>query len=445
MKIVSIKQVPGRKKVYNIETKNHNNYLANGVLVHNCFAYMLKTNNATACEAVLKPVNVNNLIRGISGEARDNRNRLMYEHFYSKKFLLHWGGMADPFCNFEHTNNTGLPLLKALGDLNYPTLFSFKGRTLMEDKYMKVFSDYAAQRNFAFQISMVTGDDKLASLVEMGVPSPTQRLRMIKALSDMGYWTILRLRPFIIGITDESLDDLLYAALDAGIQGISTEFFALDSRSNTGMRARYDWLAKLVGVKDLTRYFRDLSPRERGSYLRLNRFVKEPYVRKIYEFCLRHNLTLGVSDPDFKELCTSGSCCAMPDVYEPNPLLQNWSTNQLTYHLKNLRKHYHRTGECGTLHFNTVFGEEATYLDSYELTNDHIAVTHMCAADRRVRTFRSILQDEWNNLRAPGNPRNYFHGKVMPVGLDEDNNLIYAYDPSDYENRWTQEGISLTH
>lgn len=410
-----------------------------------CFSYALKTNNSTASVTPLKPVNVRNLIKGLEGRASDNRNRLMYEHFFSRKFLLHWGGMADPFCNFEKANNDGFALLEALGGLNYPTLFSFKGRTIMDEKYLRLFQTYATQSNFAFQVSIVTGDDRLAAKVEMGVPSVKQRLNMIKVLSDMGYWTILRLRPFIIGVTDEGLDDLLHAALEAGINGISTEFFALDSRCNAGMRARYEWLGRLMGVDNLVKYFRDLSPSERGSNLRLNRLVKEPHIRKIYEFCAAYGLTLGISDPDFKELCTSGSCCAMPDSFPQNPLLQNWSTSQLTYHLKNLRKNYHLTGECGTLKFNEVFGTDATYLDSFELTNDHIAVTHMCAADRRIRTFRTILQEEWNNLRAPGNPRNYFHGKVIPVGLDTNGDLIFQYYPSDYEHRWKEEGILLTH
>ena len=55
----------------------------------------------------------------------DVKTRRYYEAFYKKKFLLHWGGLADPFCNFEKSNRKGYKLLKALGEENYPTLFSF--------------------------------------------------------------------------------------------------------------------------------------------------------------------------------------------------------------------------------------------------------------------------------------------------------------------------------
>ena len=118
------------------------------------------------------------------------------------------------------------------------------------------------------------------------------------------------------------------------------------------MHTRYDWLAKLIGTKDLMAYYNALSPAERGSYMRLNRDIKEQHIRKIYEFCQKHGLVLGVSDPDFKELCTSGSCCAMPDSFPENPEMCNWSTAQLTYHVKNARIAYHKTGEEQLIKFN---------------------------------------------------------------------------------------------
>lgn len=427
-------------------TFDHHNSCALGCLF--CFSYFQKSNNPTVKDMTLKSANIGSLINAISGSPSDARGRMFYRHFYSKRFLLHWGGMADPFCNFEHTNRTGLPLLRVLGELDYPTLFSFKGRTILDEAYLQLFQDFSSQKNFAFQVSMVTADPKMSAKVEIGVPSPAKRLEIIKTLSDMGYWTILRLRPFIIGITDESLDDLLNMALEAGISAISTEFFALDARANVGMKTRYDWLAKLVGVDNLMKYFKDLSPRERGGYMRLNRLVKEPYVRKIYQFCVENGLVLGISDPDFKELNFSGSCCGMPDTYPDNPLLCNWTRNQLTYHIKEMRKAFHYVDRDQDLdmllYYNNVFPADVSYLDDTELTNDHVSVAGMCNAERYAHTYRSILRNHWNNLRSPANPRNYFHGKLMPVDVDEQGDLVFRYNPSEYEERWTRDGIDLT-
>jgi len=289
---------------------------------------------------------------------------------------------------------------------------------------------------------MVTSDEKMASKVEIGIPSPQKRLEAMGMLSKMGYWTILRLRPYIIGVTDESIDSLLEAALDAGINAISMEFYALDARASEDAKKRYDWLGRIVGTKNLMEYYSKLSPSERGGYRRLNRLVKEIHVKKVYKFCIENGLEFGCSDPDFKELTTTGSCCAMPDKYPKNPLLENWTKQQMTYHLKEARRKYHSTGEIAQFKFNEVYKDEP-YLDHPGIAGDHIIGCGLCAADSSGMTYRKILRGYWDNLRSYANPRNYFHGKVIPCGIDEHQDLIYAYNPMPYEKRWVEEGINL--
>jgi len=426
-------------------TFDHYNFCSLSCLY--CFAYFFKSNNPAIKEHSLKAVDPNKIIKALEGNPKNKRGELLYKHFFSKEFLIHWGGMADPFCNFEKVNKIGYPIMEALGDLNYPCLFSFKGPSIRNSEYLKLFDKYKKQSNFAFQISIITNSDKMSKNIEIGVPPTSKRIETLKILSDMGYFTILRLRPFIIGISDEGLEDLLHRSLEAGIQGVSMEFFALDARANIGMKERYSWLSKFMGIDDLMKYFKDLSPSERGGYMRLNRLIKEPFVKKVYKFCIKNNLVFGCSDPDFKELCTSGSCCGMPDYYPKNPKLENWTHNQLTYHIKEMRKAYHKENgkKLITLTFNDVYpiNESTSYLEDIELTNDHVAVTSMTNTERYHHSYRTILQKHWNNLNSPGNPRNYFHGKLMPFKLDEEGNLIYRYKEDEYEQIWKEEGISL--
>lgn len=434
-----------KKFVYNIETTPNNNYFANNILVHNCsyscafcFSYFQKSSNPAIKNKDLKAININRMIKELDGTI----DSLFYRHFYKRKFVLHWGGLADPFCNFELLHFSGLPLVEKLGELNYPTIFSTKGAAIVHPNYLKVWDKCADQKNFAFQVSMVTADDDLSRQVEVDVPPPSFRFKVMKEMSDRGYWTILRLRPFIIGITDPSLDEMLDKALKAGINAISTEFFAIDNRCNVGMRTRYDSLAKLIGVDDLQKYFAALSPSERGGYMRLNRHIKEPFIKKMYKFCIEHGLTFACSDPDFKELNFSGSCCGLTDHFPANPLLENWTKNQMTYHLKELRKLYHTTGECGELRFDEVYRGES-YLEDHRLAQDHPTVIGRCTAERMLLTPRIIVQEQWNNSNSPANPRNYFHGILMPCGKDEFGNLKFKYNPQEYEAEWVSEGINL--
>ena len=424
-------------------TFDHYNFCSLGCIY--CFAYVFKSNNPSVKEQVgLQPVNWKKQIAAMEGKTKRGRGSLFYKHFYEKRFLLHWGGLADPFCNFESKNSVGLKLIRALGHNSYPTLFSFKGDTIFKAPYIKTFEHYAHQQNFAFQISIITNSDELSQKVEIGVPNTSRRLEAMKLLSDMGYYTILRLRPFIIGVSEEGLDELLDRSYRAGARGVSMEFFAMDSRANLGMRKRHEWLAQIIGVDNLEEYFRILSPSERGGYMRLNRLVKEAYVRQVYEFCIKHGMVFACSDPDFKELNTSGSCCAMPDNFEKNPELQNWTRSQLTYHVKEARKAYHKNGELRDFYFGEVYGNES-YLDEVGFASDHVSTVGEPTAIVNIRTQRNILQDKWNNLRSPANPRNYLHGKVMPIStLDKEGNLVYRYNPSEYEGRWVKEAVDLT-
>lgn len=424
-------------------TFDHFSFCSYGCLY--CFAYFFKSNNPLHInqELKLKSINAEHIIAALRGNPTNKAQRIFHRHFYHRKFLLHWGGLADPFCNFEATNLTGYPLIRELARQNYPTLFSTKGIALFHRKYEKLFGKYSGQKNFAFQISIVVNSDETARELEIGVPSTTKRLEMIKMLSDMGYWTILRLRPYIIGISDEGIDELLDRALEAGINAVSMEFFALDARANVGMKARYDWIAKMVGVKNLMKYFASLSPPERGGYMRLNRLVKEHHVERVYRFCVDNGLIFACSDPDFKELNMSGSCCGMPDYYPDNPLLENWTRAQLTYHIKEARRLYHTTGELHKFVFDEVYTGES-YLTDKEVANEHVSVIGRPCGERYQLTQKLILQEQWNNLHSPANPRNYFHGKMSPIGLDREGNLVYRYVPSEYEERWLQKGIDLT-
>lgn len=444
IKKITRKKLPEKIKVYNIECKPNSNYFANRILIHNCFAVMQKTNNPSFSNK-LHAVNYQKLISAISGKSLSGRNKNLYKHFFSKRFVLHWGGLADPFCNFEKSNNIGYEIIKELALEKYPTLFSFKGSAIFRPNFEKLFSKYSHQKNFAFQVSIIAPSDEMSRKIEVGVPVTSKRLKAIKYLSDMGYWTVLRLRPFIIGITDDGLDDLLYKAKDAGIKAVSMEFVAIDLRQNKHLEKRYEWMGKLIGTDKFLEYFKALSPSERGGYLRLNRLVKERFVKQIYKFCVDNNILFACSDPDYKELNMSGSCCGMPDNYKENREMQNWSRSQLTFHLKEARKHFHLDGRTTKFKFDKVFNpKKDTFLLESNFTNDHISVSTKTASERQCLTYLEIARTVWNNLRSPGNPRNYFHGKMKPTRVDENENYVYAYEPSEYEERWAKEGIDLT-
>ena len=66
---------------------------------------------------------------------------------------------------------------------------------------MSLFARHA--HNWHVKISIITSDETKAKIVEKGVPSPQERFDAIKRLSDIGIHVTLRLRPYIIGVSDD--------------------------------------------------------------------------------------------------------------------------------------------------------------------------------------------------------------------------------------------------
>lgn len=409
-----------------------------------CFSHAQKDINPGTKEAPLQGVNPEKLFKMIDGNLHTKEGELFYKHFFKEQFLFHWGGLADSFCHYERKYNTSYDILDGLLERKYPVMFSSKGPAITDDKYVQLFEKYAKQNTMAFQFSIVTADDALARKVEPGVPSPTERFEYMKVLSDMGYWTILRLRPFIIGISDHTLPEMLQKAYESGAKAVSTEFYAVDQRCVGSMKKATIKMGNMMGIDNIFEYFTKLSPGERGGYCRLNRDVKEMYVKYMYKFCIEHDMVFACSDPDFKELSMTGNCCGLPEVH-PTASLNNWSNWQMTAFLKEARRHYHKTGKLLQFHFHEVYGRKDWIFDEIALSHQDIGCTKYPYTQRKQLTLRHLLQDKWNNPKSYANPHNYFHGKIEPVGLDDaGKNIVYRYNVDDYERRWVDEGIDLT-
>jgi len=411
-----------------------------------CFsAQFSKSNPAVKGRNDLGAVKIEKLIDIMSGKYPDNP---YYQNFFKHRFILHWGGLTEPFCSIESEVGEGYKLLEYLADVKYPTVFSSKGYCLFlgnkkHKHYEKLFADNAKYKNFMFAHSIIVDSDATASKIEPNTPSTTDRIRSMKTLSDMGYWNILRLRPFMIGISDVGLENMMHRCADAGAKAISTEFFALDNRCVALLDENMKEIDKITGFNTFD-YLKKLSPTERGGYMRGNRDAKESFVKRLYKTCLETGMQFNISDPDYKELNMSDSCCGLPEKYPENPEMENYTRGQLTGHLRRLRRRYWQSGGTDKiLTFDMVEKDIANnWMSDPRYYGDSIKCWQI---DYGIKTgHKKELMNTWNNLRSAACPYNYFHGKIKPIGKDERDMLIYEYVPHPYEYRWQKEGIDLT-
>lgn len=355
-------------------------------------------------------------------ETHGNTSGVIYEYFIKNRIPLHIGGLSDAFDYFEKQYKVGLKVIKFLDSINYPTIFSTKGTLMTEPEYLEVFK--RNPKNWTFQFSIITSDDEKAKIVEAGAPSPTERLKAMKIMSDIGCKTILRFRPYIIGLSNLTAKDLIAKAKDSGASAISCEFFCLDTRMNENTKKRYDILTKVIGF-DIIEYYRKLSINM--GYLRLNRKVKEKYALEVYKEGRRLNMNVSFSDPDFKELGCSGCCCGLTKEEI------NYSHGQFTEALIYARKN-------GTVTWDFI-AKDLEWTKSIIVDDTGIPMISEHADGRDKVVFKSIANQSlfdyfrtiWNNPVSEKSPYKYFHCILRPIGLDLNKNIIYKYIKQDYE------------
>lgn len=325
---------------------------------------------------------------------------------------IQWGGLSDQFDGFEKRHGVTLELLKFFKEINYPICFSTKATWVFDDpRYTELFRN---QPNWNMKFSIITLNKENARMIERGVPSPQKRIEAIRkwsALNPNGGAT-LRLRPFIIGVSDKDYEDLIRAAAEAGADAVSTEFFCLETRAPN--RKNYDIISECCGF-DVMKFYRKYS--HGSGYLRLSRKIKEPYVRRMKELCEELGLRFYVSDAHFKELCTNSCCCGLPESWD-------YSRGNFSYALQFAR-------ENGRVRWADI-EKDLDHLANFEWIKAEGYNTRDTGARAKFNgmSMKDFLRWQWNTPSSANSPWRLFENVLVPDGLDEDMNIIYRYNRS---------------
>ena len=251
----------------------------------------------------VKSINVEKVKKIFSLEDKKSQ---FYEYVKDKR-PIQYGGLSDQFDGFEKKYGKTYELLKYLKEINYPICFSTKSAWVFRDpKYQELFK---GADNWNVKFSIITLDEEDAKKIEVGVESPQKRLEAMKIYTSLNKGgATLRLRPFIPGVSDKTYLDLIRAAKEAGATAVTTEFFCLEMRSIKQAKEHYDVISECAGF-DIVDIYRKHSLGT--GYLRLNRKVKEKYIKKMQELCNELGLRFYVSDAHFKECSNNCCCCAL--------------------------------------------------------------------------------------------------------------------------------------
>ena len=359
----------------------------------------------------LKSVSISSMKNIINLKNENNQ----FHNFFKEKKVLQWGGLADPFDMFEKKHGVGLELLKEFHKKKYPICFSTKGTWWLKDeRYLELFRT-APFWNVKF--SIITYNKEKAKIIERGVPSPEERVEAMKKYNEINPkgGATLRLRPFIIGLSNLDYVELIEKSAKAGVTALSTEFFCLETRNTGDLAKKYQKMSEVIGF-DIVDFYKMNS--SGSGYLRLNHKVKRPYIEKMEKLCKKLGIRFYVSDAHHKDKCEGGCCCGLDNSW-------NYSKGQLTEMLvlaKNREDHlvYWKDMEPHLQNFKTFLWRRAENFNT---------------SGNRARTKRwdwsmyDYIKDNWNTPNNAKSPYKYFKGLLRPIKLDNSGNVVYKYIP----------------
>ena len=356
----------------------------------------------------VKSINVEKVKKIFSGE---NKNSQFYKYVKDRR-PIQFGGLSDQFDGFERKYGKTYELLKYLREINYPICFSTKSAWVFHDpKYRELFK---GADNWNMKFSIITLDEDDARKIEVGVPTPRERLAAMKEYTQLSKGgATLRFRPFIIGVSDKTYLDLIRAAADAGATAVTTEFFCLEMRSVKIANEHYKTISECCGF-NIVEFYRKYS--QSSGYLRLNRKIKEPYIEKMQQLCHDLGMRFYVSDAHFKECSDNCCCCA---------LNKDWN-----YSRGHFGAALHIAKKTGSVRFSDIESDmyfldfPVTMADGFNINSSENKAMY------DGMSMKEYLRFLWNNPNRGQSPYKIFGKVLIPDGYDEDRNIIYKYNDS---------------
>ncbi len=237
--------------LYDISTGT-GDFIANGVISHNCFArnthtYLDLDPGHDFDSRIIVKVNAPALLR-----------RELAKPSWSGGHIA-MGTNVDCYQRAEGKYRLMRGILAALRDFANPFSILTKGTLILRD--LDLLRQAAEVTSVALSVSVGFVDEELWRSVEPGTPSPRRRLDVVRQLTDAGFEVGVLMAPILPGLTDD--DESIQATVSAIAASGAVSATPLPLHLRTGAR---DWYLNWLGRTrpDLLPRYRELF--RRGAY-----------------------------------------------------------------------------------------------------------------------------------------------------------------------------------
>lgn len=182
----------------------------------------------------------------------------------------------------------------------------------------------------------------------------------------------------------------------------------METRASEKTKENYKKISELCGF-DIVDYYRKHS--YGSGYLRLNRKVKEPYVRNMKELARSLGMRFYVSDAHFKECSDNTCCCGLDSGWE-------YSRGHFAKALQIAKKR-------GCVHWSDIESEMGHLCFQYVLADGYNLGAPESSSKFHGLTMKEYLRYLWNSPRSGKSPYKAFGAVLRPNGFDENKDIIY--------------------
>lgn len=204
--VVSVEALGVQLPMYDITTGT-GNFIANGVVSHNCYArsshqYLGFGAGTDFDRKIVVKTNIAERLR---------------EEFHRPSWkgeVIAFSGNTDCYQPLEANYGLTRRCLEICREYRNPVGIITKGALIRRD--IDLLADMAREISVSVSVSIPFADDATGRVVEPGASLPSQRFETLKLLSDAGIDTTIAIAPVIPGLTDGDIATLLRRARAAG-------------------------------------------------------------------------------------------------------------------------------------------------------------------------------------------------------------------------------------
>jgi hypothetical protein len=242
IKIKKVRRIPTGcpHKVYNFEVSPNNTYIANRVVVHNCFADYFRHSLYTSFfdnskEIGLRHCNISKYKEELAkllehtGEPVSGENTVT--NAIRLKIPMRLGIRFEDFPPIEKQEGISLELMRFLAEANYPVMINTKSDMPGDPEYVKALADNKGKA--AVHITLISSDEAFLKDIEPGAPTFERRIKAAKNLSDAGVRVVARIEPWMIFLNDEKdkVDEYIGRIKEAGVEHMTFDSYSYSANS----------------------------------------------------------------------------------------------------------------------------------------------------------------------------------------------------------------------